>query len=96
MRTGHRARPLMVGNHDDARVRTLHGQAEIQQLDALPADQDVRGFQIAVGDALPVRGVQRGKDLARIRSRAVPSRFSRVSRAFHPPIPPTPMDARRS
>ena len=36
----------------------LLGQAEIEQLDSLLGDQNVGGLQIAMGDPLPVRGIQ--------------------------------------
>ena len=45
---------------------SLLGQAEVEQLDALFRDQDVGRLQIAMGDALAVRRIQRVQNLAGI------------------------------
>jgi hypothetical protein len=41
-------------------------ESEIQELDALPCGQNIRGLQIAMHDALFVRGIQSIQDLPRI------------------------------
>ena len=40
------------------------GESEVEELDALFSDEDVGGFQVAVGDAIAVRGVEGFEDLA--------------------------------
>ena len=46
-------------------------KAKIQQLDARLGGQNVGGLQIAVGDALPVRGIERIANLRRILQRLI-------------------------
>jgi hypothetical protein len=53
----------------------LFGQAEIEQLDSLFGEQDIRGLQVAMRDALAVRGVQSLQNLARVLD-GVPSKYS--------------------
>jgi len=36
-------------------------QPEVEQLDALLGDEDVRGLEIPVRDAVPVRGIERSR-----------------------------------
>ena len=46
-------------------------KAEIQQLDAGLGDEDIRGLQVAMGDALLVRGVERVANLHRVLQRLI-------------------------
>jgi hypothetical protein len=45
---------------------SLLRQSEIEQLDTLFSDQDIRGLQITVSDALAMSGVQSVENLTRV------------------------------
>ena len=64
-------RRIRAGQHAGARRARQLGQTEVEQLDPLLREQDVGGLQIAVDDALAVRGVERLADLHAVRDRLV-------------------------
>ena len=92
---------VIVGDIDtlgDDRARGLHRlrQAEVEHLHrAVGADLDVRGLQIAMDDALLVRGFERLGDLLRDRQRFVDRESRRARSAATDPRPrPAPSRAR--
>ena len=58
------------------------GESKVEQFDALPGDEDIGGLEVAVRDALPVRGVEGIADLCGIFQRLVERQRAFERRSF--------------